>query len=79
MHLREWKLLYLDSNFTEICSRRFNLNYSSIGSGDGLVPIGQHAIILPNYGLYYWSLYATPGLDTVKDFVPLWKYIVAPL
>ena len=36
MHFRVWKLLYFDSNFTEVCSLWSNWQKSSIGSGNSL-------------------------------------------
>ena len=40
------------SNFTEICSQGFNLQYSSFGLGNGLAPFRRQAIIWTNDGLF---------------------------
>ena len=48
MHFLEWKFLYDDLNFTEVCSLRSNWQYIIIGSGNGLVPHGHYMIIYIN-------------------------------
>ena len=52
-HFLEWKLLYFDSDFTEIYFQGSNLKYASIGSKKGLVLIRQQAIIWTNDSLVY--------------------------
>ena len=47
----EWKLLYFDENFIEMCCPRSNLQYSSIGSDNGLALARQYIIIWTNDGL----------------------------
>ena len=59
MHFLEWKLLYFDSHFTEIGSKRFNQQYSITGSDDALVPDGRQAIISASDGLVYWRIDAS--------------------
>ena len=49
MHFREWKVLYFDSNFTEVCSYGSNWQHVSIGSGNGMSP---------NDDLAHWRIYA---------------------
>ena len=43
-------ILNIDSNFTENCSRGSNLQYISIGSGNGLALKEHQAIIWTNDG-----------------------------
>ena len=40
----------IDRNFIEVRSFGSNKQYSSIGSGNGLAPTKQQAIIWTNYG-----------------------------
>ena len=51
MHFLEWKLLYFDENFTEICILGSNKQYSSIILDNGLAPDWRQAIIWTNDGL----------------------------
>ena len=51
MHFFEWRLLYFDENFFEICSQGSNKQYYIIGSDNGLASVRQQAIILTNDGL----------------------------
>ena len=63
-HFLEWKSLYSDYNFTEICSQGSNLQYSSMGSDNGLVPARRQAIIWTNDGYFTdWRIYASVDLD----------------
>ena len=65
MHFLEWKVLYFDLNFTEVCSQGFNWQNVCIGSGNGLVPNRRQAIIWPtslrhicsSRGELSWSIY----------------------
>ena len=50
MNFREWKDLYFDLNFTEVCRYGSNWQYVSIGSGNGLALTRQQAIIWTNVG-----------------------------
>ena len=48
MHFLEWKCMNFDWHFTEVCSHGSNLEYSSIGSDNGLAPPRRQAIIWTN-------------------------------
>ena len=52
------KLLYFDSNFTEMCSQWSNWQQTSIGSDNDLAPNGRQAIIWTNDALIHWRKYA---------------------
>ena len=56
-HFLEWKLSYFNSNFTEICSQRFNCQYANIGSDNGLARSRPQAIMWTKDGLVYWRIY----------------------
>ena len=45
MHFREWKVLYFDQNFTEVCSYGSDWQHHSIGLDNGLAPNMRLAII----------------------------------
>ena len=45
MGFLEWKYMNFDQNFIEICSYGPNLQYSIIGSDNGLPPTKRQAII----------------------------------
>ena len=63
MHFCEWKVLYFDRNFTEVCSYESNWQYPSIGLDNGLVPNRQQAIIWTNAELIYWHKKVALGGD----------------
>ena len=63
LHFLEWKWYNSDSNFTEICSQESNWWYDSIGSGNGLAPNRQQAIIWINADPIHWRIYAALGGD----------------
>ena len=48
MHFLEWKCIDFDEYFTEVYSQGSNLQYSNIGSDNGLGPIRRQAIIWAN-------------------------------
>ena len=48
MHFREWKVLYFDYNFTEVCSWESNWQYPNISLNNGLAPNMRQAIIWTN-------------------------------
>ena len=50
MHFLERKCMNFNWNFTEVCCRRYSLQYSSIRSDNGLEPIRWQAIIWTNGG-----------------------------
>ena len=43
-HFLEWKWLYFDQNFIEICSQASNLQYASIGPDNGWAPVSPWEI-----------------------------------
>ena len=67
MHFREWKLLYSNSNFTEICSYGFNYQYANIGSDNGLSPSRWQAIIWTNDSLVYWCIYVSLSFNELNN------------
>ena len=69
MHFREWKILYLDWNFTEVCSQESYWQQHSTGSDNGLAPNKQQAIIQTNADLIHWCIYAALGGDEIIDTV----------
>ena len=66
MHLHGWKVLYFDSNFTEVCSKGSNWQQVSTGSGNGLVLNRWQAITWTNAGPVHWHIYAALGTDELK-------------
>ena len=50
MHFLEWKCKNFDLDFTEISTQGSNLQYTSIGSDNGLAPATRQAIIWTNDG-----------------------------
>ena len=42
------------------------LQYPSVGSGNGFAPIRRQAIIYTNDGLVYWSIYVSLGLSELR-------------
>ena len=67
MHFREWKVLYFDSNFTEVCPQGSNRQSSSIGFDNGLAPNRRQAIIWTNAEPINWRIYATLGGDELTQ------------
>ena len=65
-HFHEWKVLYFDSNFTEICSLVSNWQEVSIGSGNGVAPSRWQAITWTNADQVHQRIYATLGGDEVR-------------
>ena len=71
VHFHEWKVLYFDSNLTEVCSKGFNwqyisigsLNWVSMGSGNGSSPVRRQAITWTNAYPVHWRMYAALGGD----------------
>ena len=49
-HFTECKCMNFDYNSTEVCSKRPNERYSSIGANNGLAPVRRQAIIWTNDG-----------------------------
>ena len=60
------KILYFDSNFTEVCSQGSSWHYYSIGSGNGLAPNRQQAITWTNVDPVHGCLYAALGGDELN-------------
>ena len=61
MHFREWKVLYYDQIFTEVCSHESNKQQSSVGLNNGLAPNRRLAIIWTNAGPIQWSICVALG------------------
>ena len=51
MRFLEWKVSYIDLNFTEVCSYMCSCQYVTISSGDDLVPT-RHQVITWTNGEY---------------------------
>ena len=67
MHFREWKILYFDYNFTDVCPQESNWQSSSIGLDNGLVPNRRQAIIWTNADPINWRIHATLGGDELTQ------------
>ena len=67
MHFREWKILYFDYNFTDVCSQGSNWQSSSISLDNGLAPNTWQAIIWTNADPINWRIYATLGGDELTQ------------
>ena len=76
MRFHEWKILYFDSIFTEVCSQGPNWQYSSIGSDDGLAPTRRQAIIWTNADPFYRRIYAALGGDELACPPRYLSYVV---
>ena len=69
MHFREWKILYLDKNCTDVCPQGANWQSSSIGLNNGLAPNRRQAIIWTNADPINWRIYATLGDELTQMFI----------
>ena len=67
MHFHEWKVLYFDSKFTEVCSQKSNWQYSNIGLDNCSAPTKRQAIIWTNADSVRWRIYASLGGDELKS------------
>ena len=67
MHFREWKMLYSDSNFPEVCSHGSNWQWPCDGLDNGLVPNRLQAIIWTNADPIHWRIYAALGWDESSE------------
>ena len=63
LHFHEWKVLYFDSNFTEVCFLGPNWQKVIITSGNGLAPNRRQAITWSNVDPVLWRIYAALGGD----------------
>ena len=61
MHFHEWKVIYFDMNFIEICFWGRNWQSLSIGSGNGLAPNRRQTIIWTNANPVYQCIYVALG------------------
>ena len=57
MHFNEWKILYFDWNFTEVCLLWSNWQQHSSPLNNGLVPNRRQAIIWNNADPIHWRKY----------------------
>ena len=62
-HFHGWKVLYFDSNFTEVCPYGFNRQWVSINSGNGLILNKRQVIKWSNTGPGHWRIYTVLGGD----------------
>ena len=72
MHFIEWKVLYFDSNFTELCWQ-----WVTIASGNGWAPKRRQVIIWTNADPVHRRIYATLGglnNQLAKPKVVQWRY-----
>ena len=60
------KVVYFNSNFTEIGPFESNWQSATTGSENGFVPIERQAITRVNYGLVYWRKYESLGLGELR-------------
>ena len=67
MHFHEWKVLYFDLNFNEVCSSGSNWQYTSVCSGNGLAPNRRQAITWTNGSPVHWRIYAALGGDELTQ------------
>ena len=67
MHFYEWKDLYFDTKFTEVCYYGSRWQYISIGSGNGLASNRRQAIIWTNDDPVPRRIYAAVGGDELKS------------
>ena len=63
VHFHELKVLYFDSDFTEVCSQGSDWQKGSIGSGNGLVLNRLQAITNVDPVHWQWLIYAVLGGD----------------
>ena len=68
MHFREWKVLYFDTNFTEVCSLGFNWQKNSVGLDNGLAPNRRQAIIWTNADPIHGLTFAALGGDELNHW-----------
>ena len=61
MHFHEWKVLYFDLNFIEMCSQGSNWQQVSIGWGNGLALSKRQASTWTKDDPVYWRIYAALG------------------
>ena len=69
MHFREWKILYFDYNFTDVCPQGSNWQSSSIGLDNGLAPNRRQPIIWTNADPINWRIYATLWDELTQMFI----------
>ena len=67
----EWKVLYFDPNFTEICSKGFNWREVIFGSGNCLAPNRQQAITWTICEPVHWHIYEALWGDEVINSLRL--------
>ena len=68
MHFLEWKSLYFDSNFTEVCSQWFNSQCVSIGWCNGLAPSRQQAIMWTNeWPSHFLVTHYRKSIDNIEE------------
>ena len=56
-----FKCIFLNENFTKICSQESNWQWTGIGSGNGLAPTRWQAITRTNADPVHWRIYVALG------------------
>ena len=64
----QWKWLYSDLNFTEICSAVSNWQQAITGSDNGLAPIRQWTVVSINEDLIWWHIYVSLCLNDLTHW-----------
>ena len=78
-----WKVMYFDSNFTEICSQGCNYKHARPGSDNGLASIKRQAIVCNQLWSGHYHVYASFGrhrwvnLDLFKLIGTWWCYMAS--
>ena len=63
VHLRDWKVLNIKWNSTEIYTVLSNLQYDSTRLDNGLALNSLQVFIRTNVGMFYWHMHASLGLN----------------
>ena len=80
LHFLEWKFLFFDWNFAEVCSRGSNWQYKpSTGLYNGFGPNRRQAIIGTNVGPIHWRIYAALGEMSWKIYEASMNQARSPL
>ena len=67
MRFHESKILYSDSNVTEVYSQGSNWQYPSIASDNALAPPRRQAIIWTSVDSFHRRIYAALGGDELNN------------
>ena len=69
MHFPEWKCVYFNYDFTEVCFWWSDLQYTTNGSDNGFALVRRQAIIWTNDGLVYWCTFVSLGLSELSHSI----------